>query len=75
VAAAAGDPIQAARLFGAAHAIRRESDLVVEDHRKIGYERDLMLARSQLSPEHWQAAWDAGMAMSLDEAVKYALAE
>jgi hypothetical protein len=75
VAAAASDPIRAARLFGAAHAIRRESSLVVLDDIKSIYERDVALARSQLSPEHWQAAWDAGMAMSLDEAVKFALAE
>jgi predicted ATPase/DNA-binding XRE family transcriptional regulator len=75
VAAAAGDPIRAARLFGAAHAIRRESGYDVDPDLKIRYARDLALARSQLSPEHWQAAWDAGMAMSLDQAVKFALAE
>ena len=75
VAAALGDPIRAARLFGAAHAIRRESVRDVVPDMKIRYTRDLALARSQLAPEQWQAAWDAGMAMSLDEAVKYALAE
>ena len=75
VAAALGDPIRAARLFGAAHAIRRESVRDVVPDMKIRYTRDLALARSQLSPERWQAAWDAGMVMSLDAAVKYALAE
>jgi tetratricopeptide (TPR) repeat protein len=75
VAAATGDPIRAARLFGAAHAIRQESGRDVHDRLKHGYERDVALARSQLASERWQAAWDAGMAMSLDEAVKYALAE
>jgi hypothetical protein len=65
------------QLLGAAHAIRQECgrDAAYQDDLKVGYERDLALARSQLSPERWQAAWDTGMAMSLDQAVKFALAE
>jgi len=60
VAAAAGDPIRAACLFGAAYAIRRESVRDVPDDLKSSYERDAALARSQLSSERWQAAWEAG---------------
>jgi tetratricopeptide (TPR) repeat protein len=75
IAAAEGDSVRAARLFGAAHA---HCEVIATPHRHNTdaiYDRDLALAGSLLDPEAWDAAWTAGYAMSLDEAVAYALTE
>jgi predicted ATPase len=75
IAATEGDPMRAARLFGAAQAIRVAVGWLAWSYLKDAYDRDMAQARSQLSDMSWQVAWDAGNAMSLDEAVAYALAE
>ena len=75
IAAAAGDPLRAARLFGAAHAHREAVGGLRWRHMNAIYERDVALARSLLDQDGWHAAWAAGGAMPLDKAVAYALAE
>jgi hypothetical protein len=42
---------------------------------KDDYERDVALARAQLGEEAFAAAWAEGQAMSLEEAIAYALGE
>jgi hypothetical protein len=39
------------------------------------YERDIALARAQLGEEAFTAAWATGQAMSLEQAIAYALEE
>ena len=39
------------------------------------YDRDVAVARSLLDGDGWHAAWAAGYAMPLDQAVAYALGE
>lgn len=75
VAAREGQPIPAARLFGAAQAHREATAIQRWRHRDVWYEHDLALARSQLDPDAWHAAWTAGSAMTLEEAVEEALAQ
>jgi predicted ATPase len=75
VAARDGQPIRSARLFGAAHAQREATAIQRWRHRDAWYEHDLTLARSQLGPAAWQAAWAAGAALTLEQAVEEALAE
>jgi len=75
IAAERGNPEQAARLMGAAHAHREAVVSPRWRHDEAGYERDVALARSQLDPEAWREAWEAGCAMTLEQAVEYALAE
>lgn len=75
MAAGEGDPRRAARLFGAAHAHREAFDVRRSRHNDAIYDRDVTLATSLLDPEAWRAAWAAGCAMPLDQAVAYALAE
>ncbi len=75
VAAREGQPIPAARLFGAAQAQREATAMQRWRHRDAWYEHDLALARSQLDPDTWHAAWTAGGAMTLEQAVEVALAE
>ena len=72
---AAGDPVRASRLFGAANAHREAVGGARRRHMDAIYEPDAALARSLLDPEGWHAAWTAGRTMPLDQAVAYALAD
>ncbi len=66
VASIRGQPIRAARLAGALDG-RGPS---------LGRaERHLATARSSLDPQTWNKEWEAGRAMSLEEAISYALEE
>jgi predicted ATPase len=42
---------------------------------KTAYENDVANARSQLDPEGWNSSWTQGCALTLDQAVDFALAE
>lgn len=73
VALAEGQTRRAVQLFatdGLLAELRRESPVDFDD-----FERDVALARTQLGEEAFAAAWAAGQAMSLDEAVALALQE
>jgi non-specific serine/threonine protein kinase len=74
IAAREGQPICAAQLFGAAQAQREATAIQRWRHRDAWYEHDLALARGQLDPDAWHAAWTEGSAMTLEEAVEEALA-
>jgi predicted ATPase/DNA-binding winged helix-turn-helix (wHTH) protein len=73
VAAATAAPRRAARLWGAADALRQEIGNVRSVHESIAYERQLKAVRAILTAEAFHQAWDEGRAMSLDDAVRYAL--
>jgi predicted ATPase/DNA-binding SARP family transcriptional activator len=74
LAAAEGQAGRAARLFGAAEALRdalHSSSVAPVD--RPDYERAVAAARSQLAEAAFAAAWAAGRAMPLDAAVTFAL--
>jgi hypothetical protein len=73
IAVQAGRPEHAVRLFGSAHAQRTATAMPRWRHQETGYSRDLALAHCQLDAEMWSAAWSAGCAMTLEQAVAYAL--
>jgi predicted ATPase/DNA-binding winged helix-turn-helix (wHTH) protein len=75
VAAATGAPQRAARLWGAADVLRQEIGNVRSVHESIAYERKVKAVRAILTREAFDQAWDEGRAMSLDDAVRYALDE
>ena len=75
IAAEAGDPVRAARLFAVAHAHREANAAPRWRDMDAIYARDLALARSLLNAEEWHAAWTDGRTMPLDQAVIYALGE
>jgi non-specific serine/threonine protein kinase len=75
VAAETVAPRRAARLWGAADALRREIGDARSAHDSIAYERQLKQVRAILTGEAFDQAWDEGRAMSLDDAVRYALDE
>ncbi len=73
VALAEGQTRRAVQLFatdGLLAELKREDPVDFDD-----FERDVALARTQLGEEAFAAAWAAGRAMSLEEAVAYALKE
>jgi tetratricopeptide (TPR) repeat protein len=72
--AAEQKPAPAVRLFGAAYAHRRSNALTRPYHQNADYERNVALARSQLDGATWDTAWSDGCAMTLEQAVEYALA-
>jgi non-specific serine/threonine protein kinase len=73
-AAAAGAPARAARLFGAAAPWLPGAAVVVHPVDPAARERALDAVRARLGGAAFAAAWDAGRAMPLEEAVAYALA-
>jgi ATP/maltotriose-dependent transcriptional regulator MalT len=66
---------RAARLLGAARAMQAQTGTPSPPSTASDYARTVADARRMLGDEQFEAAWTAGAAMSLDEAVEYALAE
>ncbi|MDQ5825029.1 MAG: tetratricopeptide repeat protein [Chloroflexota bacterium] len=75
VAAADGRPEQAARLFGAADALTQATGEAVPVANRGEYTQTVSGVRDSLGERAFEAAWDVGREMSLEEAVAYALRE
>ena len=71
--ASEGEFEQAACLWGAAEALREVRRAVLPPDERSRYEQDVAAARAQLDEERFNAAWERGKAMTLEEAVAYAL--
>ena len=66
---------RAARLFGATEALREAEGIARLPYFRPFHERGLATLRAQLDPAIQAAAWAEGRAMSLEEAIDYALEE
>ncbi|HSH81589.1 MAG TPA: adenylate/guanylate cyclase domain-containing protein [Herpetosiphonaceae bacterium] len=64
---------RAARLFGAAEALREACGEVLSPPERSVQEHHVAIAQVHLDEAAWQAAWAAGRAMPLEQAVAYAL--
>jgi tetratricopeptide (TPR) repeat protein len=64
---------RAARLFGAAEAMREPIRSVIDLVDRPEYERQVAILRTQLEEVYFAAAWREGRAMSLEQTVTYAL--
>jgi DNA-binding CsgD family transcriptional regulator len=73
VAADAGSQREAARMFGAAEAIRNRTGLVRFKIYDAGYGRWVATVRNALERDELDRAWDEGAALSTDEVIAYAL--
>jgi len=71
--AAKGDPERAARLIGGAEASLEKMGVGLQPGNQPEYERTLSFVRSQLDPATFEACWNEGRAMSLDQMVAHAL--
>jgi hypothetical protein len=69
LAGARGQGEQAARLFGAAAALRDSLASPLPPVYQAQYTRDLTAARAHTDETTWAAAWEAGYALSPDEAI------
>jgi predicted ATPase/DNA-binding CsgD family transcriptional regulator len=72
-AAALGQFERAARLFGAADAVSRANQIALHPPDREANDRDLATVRANMGEEAFRAAWKAGQALSLDQAVVEAL--
>src|SRR5215207_7253833 len=77
VATSEEQPACAARLWGAAEALREVIGLPLTPFARAmcRYESHLAAARSQLDEEAWEAAWAEGRQMTPEQAVEYALSD
>jgi len=73
VAAAMASPRRAARLWGAADALRQDTGRARSVHESISYERHAKLVRATLTTEAFDQALEEGQTMTLEDAVHYAL--
>jgi tetratricopeptide (TPR) repeat protein len=73
LAGAQGYPQRAARLFGAAEALRLAINAYMWPAERVEWERHIAIARAQLEEATWEAAWQEGVAMKPERAVDYAL--
>lgn len=68
----AGSHLEAARLFGAAHAVRDRTGIVRFRVYDADYASSVEATRQALSDNEFDDAWAAGAALSTDEAIAYA---
>jgi tetratricopeptide (TPR) repeat protein len=73
VAGGLGEERRAARLWGAAGTLRQATDNPWALFERRLHEPYLAAARSRMGESEWSEAWQEGWAMTLDEAVSYAL--
>jgi predicted ATPase/class 3 adenylate cyclase len=75
VAEASEEARRAGRLFGAAERLRATSEVHVMEIEFPEFAKHLEAARSRFEAAGWTQAYEEGRAMTLEEAVSYALAE
>ena len=75
LAGAKGQGERAARLWGAAEALRKSIGAPLPPKNRTDYGRSVAAVRSQLGEAQWEAAFAQGLAMSAEEAAEYALSK
>ena len=75
VAGAKGQLKQAARLYGAAEALREAIGSPIPPSSRDDYDRSVTAVRAELGEEAIETAWAEGRAMSMEQAISYALEE
>jgi len=67
--------LHAARLYGAADALRENEDIPIMPVDRFEYDRAVAQAHSQLNEAEWEKARQEGRTMAIGEAIAYALEE
>jgi ATP/maltotriose-dependent transcriptional regulator MalT len=73
LAAAQGDAQRAAKLSGALASLERVLGSFLDAPLQIEYDQELAAVRAALDEEAFAAAWDEGQAMTMEQAIEYAL--
>jgi DNA-binding CsgD family transcriptional regulator len=66
-----GNPKRAAKLFGAAEALREAINMPIQDREHEGYQKDVAAVRKNLSECTFTQAWTEGGAMTLEQIIRY----
>ncbi len=66
---------RAARMYGAAEGLRESIGAALPLADRLELDQNVSTVRSQIGKDAFAAAWDAGRAMTLEQAIKYALEE
>jgi predicted ATPase/class 3 adenylate cyclase/transcriptional regulator with XRE-family HTH domain len=66
-------PIRGARLLGAAEALLEAIGAVLEPSERVPYDWGVAAAHAQLDEAAFEKAWQEGQAMSMEQAIEYAL--
>jgi hypothetical protein len=61
------------RLLGAVEGLLQSMDAVLDREYRESYERSVLQARTQLREAAFEKAWQEGRAMSMEQAIAYAL--
>lgn len=75
VAIGEGNIIRGVKLLGAGESLLREVGIGLGPVKQEDYDRHLARARADLDQLTFEAAWTEGRAMTLEQSIKYALAE
>jgi predicted ATPase/class 3 adenylate cyclase len=75
LARANGRPERSVRLYGAVAALQAANKISMWPSERVEFERNTSALRAQLDEATWAKAWAEGSAMSMEQAVEYALQE
>ena len=75
IAVAQAQPERAARLLGAAEALREVVGTPMLEDERVEYDRQVAALRAALDPARLDEAWAAGNALDMDQAIADALQE
>ncbi|MBI3739611.1 MAG: hypothetical protein HY258_11240 [Chloroflexi bacterium] len=64
---------RAARLFGAAEALREKIDIPMTAMERVEYDREIADLRAGMDEKAFTAAWAEGRAMTMEQTIAYAL--
>ena len=71
---AQGETQRAGRLLAATQGVWDALSLPPPPEIRVGYEQSVRIVRSQLDETNFHTTWPAGRAMTLEQAISYALA-
>lgn len=75
IAATQRQSVRAAWFFGASEALREVIGIPLRPVERAPYEREVSVARAQLAEQVFAAAWAEGRAMTMEQAIAYALGD
>ena len=67
------DVEKAVKIFSAAESIRGGMESTMEPFDESEYKRNIALLHENLGEEEFQKAWEQGYAMTMEQAIQYAL--
>ena len=67
------EPQRAAKLFGAAEALRERLDSQMTDYERVEYDQSVAQMRAMLPAPEFNALWAEGRSMTMEQAIQFAL--